>query len=131
MFTSFRQQLRKRRIQPRIELTLDGFVTVGADDERFLISWANVTKVAAYKRDLLTTDEILLAFEVTDRPGMVQEVSEEWPGFTDLFKPMEQHLAISPAWYPEVMKPAFAANLRVLYDRSNLAALDSSGEAAG
>src|SRR5262245_56060339 len=131
MLTWFRRRLRRRRIQPRIELIPDGFDTVGSEGERYPVRWALVSKIATYKRDLLTTDEILLSFEQADHPGMVQLVSEEWTGFTDLFQAMEQHLGISPAWYVEVMKPAFARNFRVLYERPNSTTSGSPSEVAG
>jgi len=117
MLRWLRRRLHTRRIQPRIALTADGFEIVGSEGECYPVSWAQMTKVATYKRDLLTSDEIMLAFELADRPGVVQEISEEWDGFSDLFGPMEKHLGISPLWYLDVMNPAFAPNFRVLYER--------------
>jgi hypothetical protein len=108
----------RRSQPPRIELEPDGFATVGAAGDRHPIRWTSVAKVAAFKRDHFTTDEIVVLFEVDEHPGMVQQVSEEWTGFPDLFAPMEQRLGISPSWYREIMVPAFEPMYRVLYDRS-------------
>jgi hypothetical protein len=64
----------------------------------------------------LTTDEIMVVFEVAESPGMVQEVSEEWVGFRELRGPLEERFGLSPDWFGQVMHPAFAPNYRVLYD---------------
>lgn len=130
MLTWFRR-LRRPRIEPHIELAPDGFDVIGADGERHAVRWARVTRVATYKRDLLTTDEIILAFELVDRPGMVQQVSEECAGFRDLFAAMEQHLGISPAWLADVMTPAFVTNFRVLYERPEAGTPSDSGLGTG
>ena len=113
--------LRRRRVKlqsPRIEIEADGFAIVGAGSERHAIRWDAITKVAAFKRDLFTTDEIVLLIEVAEHPGKAQGVSEEWTGFRDLFAPMEERLGISAAWYIDIMSPAFDPKFRVLYERS-------------
>ena len=116
----------RRSRPPRIELEPDGFATVGPAGDRHPIRWTGIVKVAAFKRDNFTTDEIVVVFEVDEQPGMVQAISEEWTGFADLFAPMEERLGISPSWYWEIMIPAFEPMYRVLYDRSEPRALDSS-----
>ncbi|MFN8627383.1 MAG: hypothetical protein U0587_15545 [Candidatus Binatia bacterium] len=121
MLKGVRQFLRSLRREPapeaQIELDELGFAVVAPDGKRFPVRWSSVTRVATYKRDNFNTDEIVLAFEVADRPGYVQEVSEEWPGFQELLAPLELNLGIGPSWYQEVMLPAFEANFRVLFDR--------------
>ena len=69
MLTGFRRGFRRRRVEPRIELTADGFDTVGSKGERYPVRWSRVTRIATYKRDLLTTDEVILRFEMLDHPG--------------------------------------------------------------
>jgi hypothetical protein len=44
-------------------------------------------------------------------------VSEEWPGFKDLFGVMEKELGISPGWYMEIMTPPFEPTPRLLFER--------------
>jgi hypothetical protein len=73
--------------------------------------------VIAYKRDLFTTDEICLVFESDDFTGG-REVSEEWPGFKELFGEMERELGVSPGWYMEIMTPVFEPTPRLLFDRA-------------
>jgi hypothetical protein len=126
-----KRRLQRRDLRPRIELTADGFAVVNPGGAWYAVRWASITKIAAYKRDLLTTDEIMLAIEVADSPRMVQEVSEEWENFAELFAPLEQRLGISPAWYHEIMIPAFETSFRVLFERPGRPVVEKSGEAAG
>ena len=95
----------------------DGFELSAGSAGRQWVTWTSVTSVAAYKYDLFSVDEIVLAFETDDRPDVVIEVSEECPGFADLFDALERALGVSPAWYQDVMRPAFATNDRVIYER--------------
>jgi hypothetical protein len=90
-----------------------------------------VTRVATYKLDHFATDEIIVAFELVDLPGTTFQASEEWAGFPDLRAAMEQHFGISPAWFADVMKPAFKTNFRVLYERRDAATLGDRGQATG
>ena len=131
MLASFRRRLRRRHIQPHIELIADGFEIVEAASERHAVRWARVTKVATYKLDHFTTDEIILAFESTDLPGTTLQASEEWAGFSDLRTAMEQYLGIAPTWFSDVMKPAFVTNFRVLYERPDAGTLSDRGLATG
>ena len=107
-------------VQPtesRVELEPGGFAVLTAKGRRFPVRWASVRRVIAYKRDLWTTDEICVLFESDDGSGR-QEVSEEWPGFADLFGVMEKELGISPGWYMEIMMPPFEPTPRLLFDRA-------------
>jgi hypothetical protein len=62
---------RTRRSQPpRIELEPDGFATVSPAGDRYPIRWTNVAKVAAFKRDHFTTDEIVVVFKTSSAKSM-------------------------------------------------------------
>lgn len=105
---------------PTIECTAEGFVVRDASDASgatVAVAWSAVRRVAAYKRDLYTTDCIMLAFELDPPAPPGLELSEEWPGFPTLFAPMESALGVSPAWYVEIVTPAFEPTPRVLYQR--------------
>ena len=116
------RHLRPTATPPTIEATTGGFVLRAADGAVVNVQWASVRRAAAYKRDLYTTDAIMLALEL-DPPGPAMlEVSEEWVGFADLFEGMERALGVSPAWYLEIMVPAFEATPRILYERPDQAA---------
>ena len=73
-----------------------------AHHRRIAIPCRTIHRIHAYKRDLITTDEIRLIIESSGEPGTV-DISEESPGFADLFGPMERALGVSPAWYREIM----------------------------
>jgi hypothetical protein len=121
MLRWLRERLRRRNERPptpHAELTSDGFAVVFPDGSRSEVRWASVIAVVTYKYDLLTSDEIVIAFEVLERPGVLQEVSEEWAGFQVLCDQLECELGLSPDWYQEVMLPPFETNYRVLLQRT-------------
>jgi hypothetical protein len=60
---------------------------------------------------------ICLVVESDDFTGG-RDVSEEWPGFQELFRVMEKELGISPGWYMEIMTPVFEPTPRLLFDRA-------------
>jgi hypothetical protein len=101
-----------------VELTSDGFAVVFRDGARSEVRWASVIAVVAYKYDMFSYDEIVIAFEVLERPGVLQEVSEEWTGFCVMLDQLQRELGLSPDWYTEVMFPPFVTNLRVLLQRT-------------
>lgn len=105
----------------RIEVVPGGFDVLSTKERRIPVRWGGVRRVIAYKRDLWTTDEIRLVFESDDSEG-VREISEEWPGFQDLFKEMETELGVSPGWYLDIMTPAFEPMHRVIFSRPGTAA---------
>jgi len=114
------RRLRLTGNPPTIEATADGFVLRADDGMDVNVQWASVRRAAGYKRDLYSTDAIMLVLEL-DPPGpAVLELSEEWSGFADLFGGMECALGVSPCWYLELMVPAFEPTPRVLYERPGL-----------
>jgi hypothetical protein len=58
------RRLRVKYEPARIEIDADGFSTVAADGERHPMRWDSITKIAAFKRDNFTTNEIVLVIEV-------------------------------------------------------------------
>jgi hypothetical protein len=109
---------RLEREEARVVMEPGGFVVVTSRDRRFPVQWGRVRRVHAYKRDNLTTDEICVVFE-SDDTGSGALVSEERPGFQELFGAMERELGVSPAWYAEIQVPAFAPMHRVLFERAD------------
>jgi hypothetical protein len=102
----------------RIDIEAEGFAVVASTGQCDRIRWRDVVGVAAYKRDLITTDEIILFFEVVGGPGIVHEVSEEWTGFQEFRAALETALGIASGWYEDVVRPAFAANHRIIFERA-------------
>ncbi|MFL5383844.1 MAG: hypothetical protein ACJ8GN_15090 [Longimicrobiaceae bacterium] len=110
-----------------IEATADGFVLRPSGGAAVEVPWSAVRRAAAYKRDLVTTDAIMLVLELDAPAPALLELSEEWPGFADLFGGMERALGVSPAWYIEIMLPAFEPTPRVLYERPGASSAPPAG----
>lgn len=101
-------------------------VTITADHERIVIArsdreeassfpWRDVDEIQTFKRDLFATDNIRLAFRVSD---MWYELSEDDTGFMPLAELMRVKFPSIPEdWYTEVMQPPFATNQRTLWKR--------------
>jgi hypothetical protein len=85
--------------------------------ELFRVRWPEVREIRAYKRDLLATDLICLGFRDTETDEYF-EVHEEMTGF-DLLRTRlaEVFPTIPSGWFEDVMHPAFATNLMVLFRR--------------
>ncbi|MFN8653748.1 MAG: hypothetical protein U0133_17715 [Gemmatimonadales bacterium] len=101
---------------PAIVVHPNGFnLTVSGTTK--IIFWHSIERVVALKQDLGTHDMIVLLVDAHGAPEPVV-LAEEMPGFADLFAPMETHLGVSPAWYPEIMLPAFEPTPMLLYSRT-------------
>jgi len=101
---------------PHVRVTDEGFDLVSAVDQSLIsaVRWSDVARIETYKVDLLTTDCICLLFEFRSGAKAIQ-VSEEWPGFAELFGPLSKAFpAIQENWYLEVMTPAFESKRTVL-----------------
>ena len=106
---------RQEKIREELHLTEDGFETITAHPS--LIRWNEVFRVTAFKRDEITSDLLCLAFEARSLPsGMHVEVNEETPGFDAVVLSMMNRLPIDPRWRHSVLLPAFAGNLKVIYE---------------
>jgi hypothetical protein len=106
---------RQEKIREELLLTEDGFETIAADPSH--IRWSEIFRVTAFKRDEITSDLLCLAFEACSLPsGMHVEINEEVPGFDAVVLSMMKHLPIDPQWRHSVLLPAFARNLKVIYE---------------
>jgi hypothetical protein len=128
-FRALKERRRLAHTPPRIDLRPDGFVVASPDGREFPVRWASVIRVLAYKSDHFTTDEVVVAFRQREDPERVFEISEEWPGFRDLFAPMQSELGVSDAWYLESIGRPFATDFQVIFQRESDAGGDR--EAAG
>lgn len=84
-----------------------------------LMTWPDVVRVSALKRDLSRVDLICLQFERSD--GQVYEVHEEMIGWPDLLAALPRHLPgclTEGEMLEKVMEPPFAANETVLFRRA-------------
>jgi hypothetical protein len=82
-------------------------------------SWAAIRKIAAFKRDEISTDLICWEIEFDERgqPWHV-EIHEELEGFQDVVNEALRRKIVDPLWVRLVMQPPFATCWTVIYDAS-------------
>jgi hypothetical protein len=80
------------------------------------VVWNDVREVVTFKRDLLTYDDICLAFRVDDGWVVISEDAEGWSALTSAL--VHRFPTIAPDWYQTVMLPPFATCYRVLFART-------------
>jgi hypothetical protein len=102
---------------PAIEQTGNGFRIIGPASMVVDVEWTGVRRATAFKRDLHTSDEIVLVLELDSPAPPLVELTERSPGFDELFGGMERALGVSPEWYVEIMLPVFEPTPRVLFER--------------
>jgi len=77
-----------------------------------------IVRIEAYKRDELTTD--LICMDIWFDPRTADSVffmHEEIPGFDDVVARLEDLPGFDKLWWGKLIKPAFAENRLVVYER--------------
>jgi hypothetical protein len=96
--------------------TEKGFIVSLKDTKN--IEWNKIESIFGYKLDLMTTDEICI--EVFCDDCISFRVTEETPGwFVFIERLKEQFSSVEEDWNINIAHPAFATNLKLLYDRKN------------
>jgi hypothetical protein len=104
------EQLRLVVTEKEVSLLTDG-------KETWRLGWSQLTKIVTYKQDLFAVDRICLDFFV-ESLQLPYRTNEEMQGFQDLMERMRQVFpSIDENWHRQVTFPAFAQNLKVLYER--------------
>ena len=83
------------------------------------VCWDAVVAATAYKRDLWSTDQVCIAFELSN--GTFVEVHERMKGWVELCSAMPAHLPGAPRWeqwFMNMTSPAFESNTTLLFQRS-------------
>lgn len=93
-----------------------GFYLPGIESRH--VPWPSVRCIRAFKKDLMTSDEVFLSFQNDTAPEYV-EVSEEDSGFAEFRVLIEKRFSFPDGWWESVLKPAFVRNEIVLYVRTN------------
>jgi hypothetical protein len=94
------------KAQPEIVILPDGFMLRHAP-EAGSVNFDAVVEIHAQKSDLLTVDEIRVAFVGED--GETISVSEEWNGYEELMKVVFARFPRADAsWIQRVVLPPFA-----------------------
>jgi hypothetical protein len=73
-----------------------------------------ISRVEAYKRDLITTD--LICLDLLTKDGAIISVHEELEGFQALTEKLASLPRFDADWYAKVMKPAFVENRTLVYE---------------
>jgi hypothetical protein len=97
------------------------WVSLKKDRGAKVVSWRDVIKVEAFKRDLYAVDLICLKFLFEDNTTL--EVDEEMEGWDSLVASLSDCLPGSKKfadWFEVVAFPAFKRNLTVVYRRDEL-----------
>ena len=79
------------------------------------IECQDISSIAAFKRDMLTLDDIW--FQLDTEQGHVL-VCEEQPGFKDWEAAVCEQFPAVAGWQQQVVLPPFAENFTVLYSRT-------------
>ncbi|AXG74962.1 hypothetical protein DVK85_12270 [Flavobacterium arcticum] len=91
-----------------------GFVYVYKNINR-LFAWNRITKIIAYKVDLLTIDDIKLEIWDSDGGITISEEHGSWKNFTE--KILNQYPEIDNEWYSKIVTLPFLRNETILYQR--------------
>lgn len=102
---------------PTISADSTGF-TLTVRNRTRAVAWVVVSKIAAYKQDHGSHHQVVLLIETLGLKYGVISLTENSPGFAELFAPMEQALGINPEGYLETMTATIEPKPTVLYLRS-------------
>ena len=91
-----------------------GFVYTYKNINR-LFAWNRITKIIAYKSDLLTIDEVRLKIWDNDGGITISEEQALWSNFTE--KILEQYPKIEKGWFSKIAIPPFVRNETILYQK--------------
>jgi hypothetical protein len=112
---TFLSRLFPKRPFETIRLVDGGFVLDRDGIEYFRVLWGDVREIVTFKRDLVTTDCVCVAFR-SAQSTLYYEVNEEIPGFVPLADELPRRFTdIAPQWFNRVTQPAFATNWTRLY----------------
>lgn len=78
------------------------------------IKWADIERIASYKADLLTTDEICLDIIYDNKMVVLTEETHGWHQFIER---LQSALPIKDNWEAAVLKSPFEYNLTTVYER--------------
>ncbi len=101
----------------KMEVSEDGF-TVFWPNGIEKVSNEDITEIAGYKTDLITTDLVCLDIEtVHDECVTTRTIHEEMVGFPDVMKKLQELPGFYQLWWEAVVLPPFEQNYTLLYRR--------------
>jgi hypothetical protein len=93
----------------------DGFI-FSLKDGPEKIKWTDIERLAAYKLDLITVDEIRMDITWNNRQFTISEETPGW--FQFVLKTKAVFPAIPQEWDISIIHPAFERNYTVLYEKA-------------
>src|SRR5258708_13638937 len=103
-------KLFEARHRETIRLLANGFAVDRDGVELFRVLWHEVLEIVAFKRDLITTDCVCLAFRPCEG-DLYCEVNEEISGFAQLINELPNRFdGILPDWFISCTQPPFPPN---------------------
>jgi hypothetical protein len=102
----------------KVEIIPGGFqLTVGQKNVG-AVSWKDVERIVAFKKDLLTEDVVCLELVLRGRDGGCFLISEDAEGFWDVADCLSSVLSgVSDDWMSAVIRPPFATSATIVYQR--------------
>ena len=94
------------------------WLTLENDRGALVVSWKDIVRLEAFKRDCFTVDLICLAICLQNKTEI--EINEEMNGWEPLMRRLPEYLpgCINfDKWYDVVAQPPFKENLTVIYRR--------------
>ncbi len=89
--------------------------TISFDSKPTSIQWNEIDTLLAYKKDLLATDEICLDMHWRGQMIRISESTNGWYQFLERLPKIFP--GIKQSWNFDIIHPAFATNLTLLFDR--------------
>ena len=100
-----------------IRLTDQGFTVERDLHVLFAARWEEITRVAGYKKDCITVDQI--RFVVSDGAYEI-ELTEDMQGWRELVAALPERVIGFPMeseWFPKLAQPPFATNFTILFEK--------------
>jgi len=108
-------RLRPKAVALAVRVTDENITVLEGDRQCWQVGWDDIQEIVTFKLDLLTYDDIRLAFRVDD---LWVELSEDAEGWSTLSSALARRFPTIPTdWYKTVIFPPFATCYRVLYER--------------
>ena len=108
-----------------IKISDDGMTLFTDDKLEWNLQWKNISKIATYKKDLLTVD--LICLDLYDKSqNLTYTIDDEMTGFDQICGEIILRFPIiDKDWWSLVAHPAFKENFRLLYNNESAQHVDA------
>ncbi|MFZ1786879.1 MAG: hypothetical protein WAT92_01150 [Saprospiraceae bacterium] len=116
MFNWLKKISNSKKVKQKISILEDGFeINNGNNTDQ--IKWAEIEKIIAFKKELVTEDQICLEFESNNRTFYCSEDYEGWIEFEEMLR--QQITQIDETWKSSVSYPPFEESKTTIFLKSN------------